>query len=348
MLTPAAPATSIPKVLIVNDDVHSAVAFKSVLSQGVERKEYEVVLAYSGEAALRHLLKEEFAVVLLDIKMPIMDGFETAEAIHSNLRLSTLPIIFVTAYYDDDFHRLLGYQKGAVDYVFMPVNAKILQTKVSVFVELARQKMSLKRQNQELHSIADNLKIKRLTDRVSGNDGLETDETSYFLNQISKNVHDASTRDTLTGLLNLQMLTEHLEHAASVASRYQQHFALVVLRIDQLEHVNATFGEKTKDALLMSVADQIKLSVRISDLPARIGEDSFALLLKGLAGMNEAVHVSGKLAQAIDRTYELDGHSIEIKVSIGIAMYPQDGSSPQQLIETAASAMFPVKQLEIT
>ncbi len=139
---------SIPKVLLVNDDAASLLAIASLLTQ--QDKGYEVITARSGEEALREVLRNDFAVILLDVSMPGMDGFETAEAIHSHPRSAAVPIIFITAHYADEMHRLKAYQRGAVDYLFTPVIPQILQTKVAVFVELAKKNLQLRRQKEEL------------------------------------------------------------------------------------------------------------------------------------------------------------------------------------------------------
>lgn len=150
-----------PKVLLVNDDAASLLALASLLAQD---EGYEVMTARSGEEALRHVLKHDFAVILLDVSMPGMDGFETAEAIHSHPRSAAVPIIFVTAHYSDEMHRLKAYQRGAVDYLFTPIIPQILQTKVAVFVELAKKNLQLQHQKQELEHLNRELQEQRRQD----------------------------------------------------------------------------------------------------------------------------------------------------------------------------------------
>lgn len=150
-----------PKVLLVNDDRASLLALASLLA---DHDSYEVITARSGEEALRHVLNHDFAVILLDVSMPDMDGFETAEAIHSHPRSASVPIIFVTAHYADEMYRLKGYQKGAVDYLFTPIIPQILQTKVAVFVELAKKNLQLLHQKQDLQKLNSELQEQRKQD----------------------------------------------------------------------------------------------------------------------------------------------------------------------------------------
>jgi PAS domain S-box-containing protein len=128
----SAPAeTERARVLLVDDDERNLLALQTVLEDLGE-----VVLARSGEEALRHLLKGEFAVILLDVYMPGMDGYETAQIIRSREQTKSIPIVFLSAVNKEAEHLLRGYSMGAVDYVFKPVDAVILRSKVAVFVDL--------------------------------------------------------------------------------------------------------------------------------------------------------------------------------------------------------------------
>ena len=109
----------------------------------------DLVLANSGTEALRHLLEEDFAAILLDVKMPEMDGFQTAELIRSRKRSRDIPILFLTGYKSDE-HLFRGYDLGAVDFLFKPIVPEILRSKVSVFVELSRNTRLLRHQTEVL------------------------------------------------------------------------------------------------------------------------------------------------------------------------------------------------------
>jgi CheY-like chemotaxis protein len=114
------------------------------------RKAIRGLSARSGQEALRQVLLHDFAVILLDVNMPGMDGFETAEAIHQRARSADIPIIFVTAFLADEIDRLKAYQRGAADFLFTPVIPQILHAKVQVFVTLATKNEQLKRQAEKL------------------------------------------------------------------------------------------------------------------------------------------------------------------------------------------------------
>ncbi|MGO4474815.1 response regulator [Massilia sp. 2TAF26] len=144
------PNSEKPKILVVNDDAASLLALTSLLELWAEESNYEVMSARSGQDALREVLRHDFAVILLDVNMPGMDGFETAEAIHQRPRSADIPIIFVTAFLADEIDRLKAYQRGAADFLFTPVIPQVLRAKVQVFVALATKNEQLKRQAEKL------------------------------------------------------------------------------------------------------------------------------------------------------------------------------------------------------
>lgn len=138
------------RILVVDDDERNLLALRTVLEDVAE-----VVLARSGEEALRHLLKEEFAVILLDVYMPVMDGYETAQIIRSREQTKRIPIIFLSAVNKETEHLIRGYSMGAVDYVFKPVEPVVLQSKVSVFVDLFRMRREIQRKARAEQALLD-------------------------------------------------------------------------------------------------------------------------------------------------------------------------------------------------
>ena len=131
-------------ILLVDDRPEKLLALDTIISD-LGR----VVKAHSGAEALRQLVKEDFALILLDIKMLVMDGFETAALIRQRPRSQHTPIIFITSYGDTDTHISRGYQIGAVDYILAPVIPEVLRAKVAVFVDLFKKTEQIKRQAEE-------------------------------------------------------------------------------------------------------------------------------------------------------------------------------------------------------
>jgi len=144
------PAPAQPQILVVNDDPASLLALTSLLGGWSTELGYGVVTATSGPEALRAVLRHDFAVILLDVNMPAMNGFETAAAIHQHPRSTDVPIIFVTAYQADEIDRLKAYQQGAADFMFTPVIPQVLRAKVSVFIALRQKNEELRGQTAKL------------------------------------------------------------------------------------------------------------------------------------------------------------------------------------------------------
>src|SRR5262245_25251045 len=138
------------KILLVDDTPENLVSLEAALSSLGE----EMVMATSGKEALRYLLNDDFAAILLDVRMPEMDGFETAELIRSRPRSRQIPILFLTGYRNEE-HLFRGYDLGAVDFLFKPIVPEVLRSKVAVFVELSRSNAKLKEQADALRKQAE-------------------------------------------------------------------------------------------------------------------------------------------------------------------------------------------------
>ncbi len=138
------------KILLVDDTPENLVSLEAALG-GLDG---ELVLANSGKEALRHLLNDDFAAILLDVRMPEMDGFETAELIRSRPRSRQIPILFLTGYRNEE-HLFRGYDLGAVDFLFKPIVPEVLRSKVAVFLELSRSNAKLKEQADAMRAQAE-------------------------------------------------------------------------------------------------------------------------------------------------------------------------------------------------
>ncbi|MBU3077568.1 response regulator [Sphingomonas quercus] len=142
--------TNLVRVLVVDDDERNLRAIASVLEDVAE-----IVTARSGEDALRHLLRDEFAVILLDVYMPGLDGYETAALIRTREQTRRVPIVFLSAVNKEVEHLLRGYSMGAVDYVFKPVDPTMLRSKVAVFVDLYAMRKEIERNAREQQRLLD-------------------------------------------------------------------------------------------------------------------------------------------------------------------------------------------------
>jgi response regulator RpfG family c-di-GMP phosphodiesterase len=136
-------------ILLVDDRTVNLTALEALL----QNMGLEIFTATSGNDALRLALKHDLAIVLMDVRMPDMDGFETAELMRTYPKTSSLPIIFVSAVMKDTQHQFKGYERGAFDYLLKPIDSTILRSKVRVFCDLFQQRQKLKVHEQQLETL---------------------------------------------------------------------------------------------------------------------------------------------------------------------------------------------------
>lgn len=186
-----------PKILLVDDREDNLLSIETIL----EPSGYRFVKAHSGREALKILLNEfDFAMILMDVKMPNLNGFETASLIYEREKLKHIPIIFITAnnYGDENMYR--GYQSGAIDYIFKPINPDILRAKVGVLIDLYKKNRLLTEQEQKLVAINKSLEIE-VKDRM-----------------LSEEKVNSLNRKLLTNIAELENANKNLERFAFMAS----------------------------------------------------------------------------------------------------------------------------------
>ena len=186
-----------PKILLVDDREDNLMSIEAILAPNG----YHFVKANSGRQALKVLLSEfDFAMILMDVKMPNLNGFETATLIYEREKLKHIPIIFITANNYGDENVFKGYQSGAIDYIFKPFNPDVLRAKVAVLIDLYKKNRLLQEQEQKLIAINRNLE-REISDRKN------SEEKVKQLN-----------RKLLENISNLESANKDLERFAFMAS----------------------------------------------------------------------------------------------------------------------------------
>ncbi|GAA4820769.1 response regulator [Streptomyces ziwulingensis] len=209
------------KILLVDDRPENLLALEAILSA----LDQTLVRASSGEEALKALLTDDFAVILLDVQMPGMDGFETAAHIKRRERTRDIPIIFLTAINHGPHHTFRGYAAGAVDYISKPFDPWVLRAKVSVFVELYMKNCQLREQASLLR-----LQLEGSGGRAAGD---ETKESAGLLAELSARL--AAVEEQAEALS--KQLSDESTDAAAVATAAHLERKLTGLRraLDALE-----------------------------------------------------------------------------------------------------------------
>jgi len=163
--------------------------------------------------------------------------------------------------------------------------------------------------------------------------------------QSAEHIHRLAYYDPLTELPNRQLFSNRCEHALQRANRAHRLFVVLFLDLDRFKYVNDSLGHPVGDGLLRSVAQRLRENVRESDTVARLGGDEFIVLLEDIKTRHDAERIACKILAAFTRTFEVNGHNLDIRTSIGISCYPDDGKDVATLIKNADLALYRAKEL---
>ncbi len=298
------------KILIVDDTQANLVALQ-VLLKPVSA---EIVCARSGEGALRIAAEnvEYLALILLDVQMPGMDGFEVARQFQEHPQLRSIPIIFITAGQGDaDIEQ--AYLAGAVDYIQKPIRKTALISKTRVFLDL----WSLR------HGLEQEIENRRAAEH---------------------RVEHLATHDPLTNLPNRRRLYEELNELIYRSQRYRYTSAIIYVDLDGFKHVNDHFGHDAGDKLLTQVSFNFRRIVRQTDSVARIGGDEFIVLITDIDCETTLITKIESLLREASQPIDFKGHEISVGASIGVALFPDHGDDAGTLLHHADQAMYQAKK----
>lgn len=241
----AAPGESlVANILIVDDDARNLLALKELLADLGQN----IVTATSGEDALRHVLKTDFAVILLDARMPGLDGFETARLIGRRERSRHTPILFLTGAYEDMSSVFRGYESGAVDYIVKPLVPEVLRTKISIFIDLYFNHAVLSREIAERKQIEADLRISEENLRALAVHLQSVREEERT--RIAREIHD-ELGQTLTALkMDLTWLAKRLpEGEKENARKIKSMFRLIDVTIQSVRRISSGLRPQVLDEL---------------------------------------------------------------------------------------------------
>jgi diguanylate cyclase (GGDEF)-like protein len=258
----------IPRILVVDDVASNRLAVRTIL-KGIDA---ELCEADNGFDAVSMCLTEEYALILLDVQMPDMDGFEVCEQLRANLQTAEVPIIFLTAAYRADEDKIHGYLSGATDYLSKPINDRILRSKVEVFLKLYRQQQALLAANEALH--------------------LEVESRKHAEELLARQART----DPLTEILNRRAFFDLGGQELNRLRRYGGVACMAVLDIDHFKRVNDCYGHQVGDQALKLLTATIANHLRANDIFARVGGEEFAILLLATP-LSEAVE---KITELLD------------------------------------------------
>ncbi|MBF0582764.1 MAG: diguanylate cyclase [Magnetococcales bacterium] len=268
-------------------------------------REYKVLFATNGNEAMECAIHEQPDLILLDVMMPEIDGFTVCGWLRDHEKTNTIPVIIVTAMHDPEAE-MRGFKSGAVDFITKPVNPPAVRARVGVHLTLKRQREELEKVNAQLRELAE--------------------------------------FDLLTGLPNRKLFYDRLQQTIAKGERQRGSFALMFVDLDRFKWVNDNLGHNVGDALLIEAAQRMKNMVRKSDTVARLGGDEFTVILTDVLDGSTPELVARKILEVLNNPFMLEGQEVSISGSIGISLFPEDGTTIHELIKNADSAMYHAKQ----
>ncbi len=225
------------KILVVDDRPENLMAIEGVL----EQPGLSIITATSGNEALGLVLEHSFALILLDVQMPGMDGFEVAELMRGSEKTRHIPIIFLTAISKDETHVFTGYEKGAVDYLFKPIDPLILRSKTNVFVELFQQRKALQQSNLDLSCAVAELEVVNRQIREQQKSAIEEERLKVLLQMAGATAHELN-QPLMVLMGNVQLMEmdgnipPHLAGRVSKITEAANRIADTVKKIQTLRH----------------------------------------------------------------------------------------------------------------
>lgn len=332
-------------ILIVDDIVNNL----RVLSQTLKKAGYKVRSAKDGSTALQVAEKVLPDLILLDIKMPGMDGYAVCQKLKANPATKEIPVIFLSAL-DEVSNKVKAFEVGGVDYINKPFNSAEVLVRVQNQLALGSAKKEVVKLNQELTVLNQQLELKvrdRTKDLKFKNQQLQavnqklTREIQARQEAEQKLVRDA-LHDGLTDLPNRTFLMQKIENFLQQAVSDSEYlFALLFIDIDRFKVINDVQGHATGDRLLVQFSHLLAKNLRKGDILARLGGDEFVILLDNLASHADATKVAERVNQQLGKSLEIEGQTVS--VSIGVAFSNSDYKNASEVLRDADIAMYRAK-----
>ncbi len=314
-------------ILIVDDQIENTLVLESLL----DNCDLHIVRAASGQDALSKILEYSFALILIDVQMPGMERYQIAESLRGSSESKSIPLLFVSAARMDRENMFKGYDLGVVDYIFKPLEPQILTRKVTMFLELHRQRQQLGEKTRELDA-----KI------------LELEVLYKELEERNAKLERLSSLDGLTGLFNRRYFDDNLIKEWKQAMRNDSQISLLIVDIDYFKNYNDYYGHLEGDDCLRKVAQSLyEALMRPADIIARYGGEEFTAILPN-TGSQGATQVARRMMEHVTGlAIEHRGSSVAetVTVSIGASSgFPSGKLSPTMLLGFADKALYEAKK----
>lgn len=290
------------KILVADDSI----TFLTMITESLSNLGHEVVQANSGEEAVHLFQKNPPDLVILDVMMAGMNGFECARQIRQINPEDWIPIIFLSASVNDE-SIALGIEAGGDDYLTKPYSDVTLEAKIKAMQRISEMRQKLIIKTDELDKI--------------------------------------STTDVLTGLYNRFHFEKTIKKKMAGAQRHNYNIALLFVDLDHFKTINDTFGHGIGDILLKEVANRLEKCTRLDDFIARIGGDEFVVIISQVENHQIAGKVAQKIVDELSKEFHINDVDIKISASVGVTCYPEQPGDAATVIQNADIAMYAAKEM---
>jgi diguanylate cyclase (GGDEF)-like protein len=323
----AAAAERQTTVLVVDDNP----ANLRVLSDHLKQAGYRVLVAQDGAGAIDKARRGRPDLIVLDVMMPAMDGFETCRRLKSQAAVHDIPVIFATALTDID-SKLRGFAAGGADYVTKPFQQEEVLARVQAHLAVRKLQTQLEARNVQLERA--NAELLRVNAELSRATEQEIYKLAFF--------------DPLTGLPNRRLLIDRLQQSMAASARSGKHRALYFLDLDNFKELNDSAGHDIGDRLLVEVGRRLRGCVREVDTVCRIGGDEFVVLVEQLhedraIATEQAAAIAGKMMTEITASASFGRDEYQGTASIGVMIFVGNETSVDETLKRADLAMYHAK-----
>jgi diguanylate cyclase (GGDEF)-like protein len=322
--------------ILVVDDIPDNLR---VLSAALMERGYQVRCAKNGAMALLTAKKEPPHLILLDIKMPDMDGYQVCEQLKADEATRHIPVIFLSAF-GDVLDKVKAFSLGGADYITKPFQIEEVVVRIQHQLALLAAKFEISKLNAELEQ-----KVQQRTAELEGviselnQEIVKHKQTQHQL--ITQALHDA-----LTGLPNRTLLMEHLNKALQRSQRHQNYlFAVLFIDLDRFKIINDSWGHAVGDQLIIAIAQILQECTREVDTVARLSGDEFAILLDNFEDFQDASEIAERLLGRLSSPIYLDERTVFTGASIGIVIGSSNYQNGVELLRDADIAMYRAKAM---
>ncbi len=306
--------------ILIVDDVPDNLR---LLSSMLESRGYSTRKAISSSMALLSIEASPPDLVLLDIQLPGMSGYEVCRHLKQDPRFAEIPVIFLSAL-NDISDKVEGFEAGGADFITKPFHIEEVLRRV-------QHQLSLRRAQLEIHQLNSQLEA-----RVR--------ERTQQLELANSRLLEMAFQDSLTKLPNRALLMEQLQSCLDHAQRSPDHqFAILYLDCDRFKVINDSLGHPAGDELLVAITQRIKALLRQDDFLARLGGDEFVILLRDISDRSAAILVAERILEAFTASFPLRKRDIFVSFSIGITFGHACYQQPEDLLRDADTAMYHAK-----